>query len=332
MISSAVSLTPMTPMTPMTITSLDDLIRSAATADQSPKLAIARSGDAFVLEAAMQAYAAGVVEPVFIGDMDATRRIAENLGADISDLRGVDLPDDEAAVREAVRMFREGEAALIMKGAVSTSTLLKAVLDKTGGVPPQGILSHVTVFENPHSGKLMLLSDAAVNIRPNLQRKVEILRNALTVARALGIAAPRAAMLAATEKVNYPAMPSTLDADLIARMGREGALGDAHVAGPMALDLALSAKAAASKRFQNEVAGQADILITPDIESGNVLYKCLNTLLGLDVAGVVVGSSVPIVVPSRGDSPRSKLLSMALAVYLVRAVSHDSEHHHPVDL
>jgi phosphate butyryltransferase len=139
------------------------------------------------------------------------------------------LPDDEAAVREAVRMFRDREAALIMKGGVSTSTLLKAVLDKTHGVPPQGILSHVTVFENPHTGKLMLLSDAAVNIRPNLQRKVEIVRNALTVARCLGIATwPRVAMLAATEKVNYPAMPATLDADLIARMA-----GKAHSATPM---------------------------------------------------------------------------------------------------
>ena len=307
----------------MPITSLDDLVHAAASNRQRPKLAIARSGDAFVLEAVMQAYAAGIVEPVLIGDMDATRRIAENLGMDLSGLRQTHLLDDEATVHEAVRMFREGEAALIMKGAVATSTLLKAVLDKVHGVPPQGILSHVTVFLNPHCGRLMLLSDAAVNIRPNLQRKVEILRNALTVARTLGIATPRAALLAATEKVNYPAMPSTLDANLIARMGGEGIFGDAHIAGPMALDLALSAKAAASKRFQNEVAGRADILITPDIESGNVLYKCLNTLLGLDVAGVVVGSSVPIVVPSRGDTPQSKLLSMALAVHLAASSAGD---------
>ncbi|WP_045221729.1 bifunctional enoyl-CoA hydratase/phosphate acetyltransferase [Desulfonatronum thioautotrophicum] len=300
----------------MTITSLDDLIRSAVASPSSPKLAIARSGDIFVLEAAMQAYSAGLLEPVLIGDQNITRRIAHDLSLDISSLRCIHLPDDEAAVREAVRMYREGEAALIMKGAVSTSTLLKAVLDKTSGVPPQGILSHVTVFENPASGKLMLLSDAAVNIRPNLQRKVEILRNALNVARALGMTVPRAAMLAATEKVNYPAMPATLDADLIARMGQEGAFGDALVGGPMALDLALSAQAATSKGFQSPVAGNADILITPDIESGNVLFKSLNTLLSLDVAGVVVGSSVPIVVPSRGDSAHSKLLSMALAVHL----------------
>jgi phosphate butyryltransferase len=299
------------------VSSLDGLVR-AAVPDQPPRLAIARSGDAFALEAALNAYAAGLVEPVLIGDLAATRRIARELAMNISALRQVQMPDDVSAVREAVRMYRDREADLIMKGGVSTSTLLKAVLDKDHGVPPQGILSHVTVFENPGTGKLMLLSDAAVNIRPNLQRKVEIVRNALSVARRLGMTQPRVAMLAATEKVNYPAMPATLDADLIARMGAEGTFGDTRVAGPMALDIALSSRAAAGKNVDNPVAGRADILITPDIESGNVLYKSLNTLLGLDIAGVVVGSPVPVVVPSRGDSTRSKYLSIALAVFLGR--------------
>ncbi|GAB6060875.1 phosphate acyltransferase [Desulfonatronum parangueonense] len=305
----------------MPIVSLDELVRRSIPDDNPPRLAIARSGDAYALEAALNAYAAGLIEPVLIGDMEATSRIARDLRTDMAGLRQVHLADDVAAVREAVRMFREHEADLIMKGGVGTSTLLKAVLDKTQGVPPQGIISHVTVFKNPHAEKLLLLSDAAVNIRPNLQRKVEIVRNALDVARKLGIARPRVALLAATEKVNFPAMPATLDADLIARMGAEGAFGDARVAGPMALDIALSDRSAASKDFVDEVAGHADILITPDIESGNVLYKCLNTLLGLDVAGVVVGSSVPIVVPSRADSPRSKFLSIALAVFLARGRS-----------
>lgn len=307
----------------MTIPNLDSLIRSAGSTPRKPRLAIARSGDAFVLEAAIQARAAGLVEPVLIGDLETTGRIAENMHLDLSALRLVHVPEDNAAVTQAVRMFREGEADLIMKGSVATSTLLKAILNKAHGVPPKGILSHVTVFENPLSGGLMLLSDAAVNILPNLQRKVEIVRNALAVARALGLNAPRVAMLAATEKVNYPAMPATLDADLVARMAQEGAFGEARVAGPMALDLALSPAAAASKRFTSEVAGQADVLISPDIESGNVLYKCLTTLLGLDVAGVVVGSSVPVVVPSRGDSARSKLLSIALAVHLQDALQLD---------
>jgi phosphate butyryltransferase len=300
----------------MRFANLDDLVYSIPSRTQPPRVAIARSADAFVLEAALHAYTHGLAEPILIGDMDATRLVAETLQADIAALPKVHLPNDESAVREAVRLYRNGEAALIMKGRVPTSTLLKAVLDKTHGVPPHGILSHVAVFENPLTHRLMLLSDAAVNIRPNLQRKVEIVRNALFVATSLGMLRPRVAMLAATEKVNFPAMPATLDADLISRMAVEGVFNDAFIAGPMPLDIALSPTAAANKDVGGDVAGQADILVTPDIESGNILYKCVNTLLGLDVAGVVVGSTVPIVVPSRSDTARSKFLSLALAVYL----------------
>jgi len=302
----------------MAIDSLRGLLLAALPDDALPRVAIARSADAFVLAAAMQAYAAGLAEPVFIGDADATRAVAEGLGVDISPLRMVHIPDDEGAVREAVRLYREGEVALIMKGLVSTATLLKAILDKEHGVPPAGVLSHVSVFEDPHSPRLMLLTDPGVNIRPNLQRKAEIVRNALAVARALGIERPRVALLAATEKVNFPAMPATLDADLLSKMGAQGEFGDARLAGPMALDIALSPTAAACKHVENEVAGCADILVTPDIESGNILYKCLNTLMGREMAGVVVGSRVPVVVPSRGDSPQSKYYSIALAAFLAR--------------
>ncbi len=302
----------------MAIDSLRGLVRAALPDGDMPRVAIARSADSFVLAAAMQAWDAGLAEPVLIGDMDATREVAERLGVDIGPLRGLHMPDDESAVCEAVRLYREGEVALIMKGLVSTATLLKAVLNKERGVPPEGILSHVSVFEEPGSQRLMLLTDPGVNIRPNFERKVEIVRNALGVARALGIERPRVAVLAATEKVNFPAMPATLDADLLAKMGAQGEFGDARVAGPMQLDIAWSPTAAACKRVQNEVAGCADVLVTPDIESGNILYKSLNTLMGRDMAGVVVGSRVPIVVPSRGDSPQSKFYSIALASYLSR--------------
>lgn len=306
---------------PMRIGSMDALIAAAQakTIGAPARVAIARCADVFVLEAALHAHREKLAEPVLIGDMARTIEAAAALGADISALQCIDIADDEAAVREAVSLFRQGRVSLIMKGGVSTSTLLKAVLDKTSGLPPQGILSHVAVFEEPRARRLMLCTDPAVNIRPNMQRKVEIVRNALAVARALGLQTPRVAMLAATEKVNYPAMPATLDADLIARMAAEGAFGEAHVAGPMALDVALSPEAAACKGVSGPVAGRADILIAPDIESGNMLYKALNTLLGLDIAGVVVGCPVPVVVPSRGDSARSKLLSLALAVYLAQS-------------
>jgi len=164
----------------------------------------------------------------------------------------------------------------------------------------------------------MLLTDAGVNIRPNLQRKMDILKNAIGVARALGIQQPRAAILAATEKVNFPAMPATLDADLLSKMAADGVFGDALVAGPLALDLAVSKASALLKGVDNPVAGHADILLTPDIESGNILHKALSTLLNIPIASVVVGSSAPVVVPSRGDSQRSTLTSIALAVYLAQ--------------
>lgn len=282
-----------------------------------PKVAIARSAEGFVLRAGMEAYDRGVAEPILIGDMDETQRIADELGLDISPFRKIHVTEDQEAVFEAVRLFREGEAQLIMKGLVSTATLLKAVLNKKTGVPhPSRILSHVSVFESPIDGRLMLMTDPGVNITPSLQRKVDILKNGLDVARKLGIREPKAAILAATEKINYPAMPATLDGDILTKMSRQGEFGDARVLGPLSLDLAVSKEAAATKRFDDPVAGNADILVTPNIEAGNILYKSLSTLSGCIMAAVVVGSRVPVVVPSRGDSDASKFHSIALASVL----------------
>ena len=302
------------------ITGLDGLVRAAlAEGGAMPRVAIARSAEGHVLRAGVDAYERGIAEPVLIGDLEGTARVAAERGLDISRFRAIDMPDDQAAVAEAVRLFREGEAEFIMKGLVSTATLLKAVLNKVTGVPhPSRILSHVSVFESPVDGRLMIMTDPGVNIEPTLQRKADILRNALDVARALGMARPRVAVLAATEKVNYPAMPSTLDADILTKMGGRGEFGDAVVQGPLSLDLAVSSRAAESKRCTGPVAGCADILLTPNIEAGNVLYKSLSTLCGCTMAAVVVGSRVPVVVPSRGDSDASKFHSLALARLLAR--------------
>jgi len=308
---------------------LDDLIQAARTQGPKPRLAIAPCAERFVLRAALLAAEKGLVEPVFIGDRERACTAAESLCTNFSDFEFVDCPDDQEAVSLAVEYFRTGRAQLVMKGLVPTATLLKAVLNKEAGlVAPGGILSLVSAFDAPlppprpgENGpmpvpRLMLLTDAGVNIRPNLQRKVDIIKNALTVARALGIVRPRVAVLAATEKVNFPAMPATLDADLLSKMAADGAFGDALVAGPLALDLAVSPRAAALKGVTNPVAGHADILVAPDIESGNILYKALNSFLDTPIASVVVGSRVPVVVPSRGDSERSKFASIALAVHL----------------
>ena len=288
------------------ITNLEGVVEAALAHNAGgvmPKVAIARSAEGFVLRAGIEAYERGVAEPILIGDMDETRRIADERGLDISPFRHIDMADDEQAVAKAVRLFREGEAQLIMKGLVSTAILLKAVLNKETGVPhPSRILSHVSVFESPIDERLMIMTDPGVNIMPSLQRKVDILKNALDVARKLGMEKPKAAILAATEKVNYPAMPATLDGDILTKMAGQGEFGDALVLGPLSLDLAVSREAAACKNFESPVAGCADILLTPNIEAGNILYKSLSTLSGCVMAAVVVGSQVPVVVPSRGDS------------------------------
>lgn len=304
---------------PLRIESVSQLPRACRNLSHKARVAIAPCAESFVLRAAVQAAAEGVAEPVLVGDPDATRRVAEADGLDISAFRMIDQPDPEQAVRTAVELYRRGEAGLIMKGLIATATLLKAVLDKEHGVPPEGVLSHVTVFDNPLDGRATFLSDAGVNIKPNLLRKVDILKNALSVARALGVERPRAALLAATEKVNYPAMPSTLDADVISKMAAAGEFGEADVQGPLSLDLALSPVSARCKGMEGPVAGRADVLITPDIEAGNVLYKTLNTLCGATLASVVVGSKVPVVVPSRADTELSKFHSIALAAYLAEA-------------
>lgn len=303
------------------ITSLDDLVHAAsATGDGPlPKVAIARSAEGHVLRAGVEAFERGLVEPVLIGDRDETVHVADEHSLDISRFRMIHKTDDQAAVNEAVRLFREGEARFIMKGLVSTAVLLKGVLNKETGVPhPSRILSHVTVFESPVDRRVMILTDAGVNIQPTLQRKADILRNALDVARALGMARPKVAVLAATEKINYPAMPATLDGDILTKMAGKGEFGDAEVLGPLSLDLAMSREVAACKQFDNPVAGNADILLTPNIEAGNVLYKSLSTLCGCTMASVVVGSQVPVVVPSRGDSDASKFHSIALASLLAQ--------------
>jgi len=312
------------------VNSLDDITRAVQAHGGAMRLAIAPCAERFVLRAALDAVSLGLAEPVFIGHRERAYATAESFCPNFADYEFIDCPDDVEAVHKAVELYRNGRAQLIMKGLISTSTLLKAVLAKNAGlVTPGGIMSLVSVFDAPRHAdddapvqrqtpRLMLLTDAGVNIRPNLQRKMDILKNALTVARMLGIKQPRAAILAATEKVNFPAMPATLDADLLSKMAADGAFGDCLVAGPLALDLAVSPVSARLKGVDNPVAGHADILLTPDIESGNILHKAISTLLGAPIASVVVGSRAPVVVPSRGDSEHSKLASIALAVFLAQ--------------
>ncbi|NDV23727.1 phosphate acyltransferase [Desulfovibrio sp. JC022] len=300
----------------MTITSLGEIITAVRNHKRPARVAIAPCAEEFVIRSALTAHEERIAEPIFIGNREKSLAVAQEHGLNIDGFEFHEENDDAEAVAIAVTLFKEGKADLIMKGLVSTSVVLKAILNKQTGVPTKGIISHVSVFEASSQKRLILLTDAGVNIKPNLQRKADILRNAIDVARKLGMEKPKAAILAATEKVNYPAMPATLDADILAKMAAEDAFGEAQVAGPLALDLAISTTAAACKGIDNPVAGCADILLTPEIESGNILYKALTTIAGKTMASVVVGSDVPIVVSSRGDSDSSKFHSIALACYL----------------
>ena len=302
----------------MNIRRVEDLLGAAQAAGHRWRLSVAAPHDASVFGAVAQACDLGFAEAVLFGQRDAMARAARDSGADLRDAHYtiVETADDTATAREAARCAHEGRADVLVKGLTPTGMLLRAVLSHEVGLRSSRLLSHIGVFNEPTSGRLMLLTDAGVNIAPNVHRKVQIVRNAVAVARAMGIAHPRVAMLAATETLNYPAMPATLDAVLVSRIASSGAVPDASVEGPFALDNAVSPASADKKRIAGDVAGRADILCAPEIETANVLYKALQIYCSVTFASVVVGASRPIAVPSRVDSLQSKLMSLALACLL----------------
>ncbi|MEZ0575121.1 bifunctional enoyl-CoA hydratase/phosphate acetyltransferase [Halodesulfovibrio aestuarii] len=298
----------------MPINSLQSLAEYIIEGHVCAKLAVASCAEGFVLRACVEANAKGIAEPILVGDLELAEKLAAERDLDLSPFEKYHVPDPTEAVAKCIELVKNGHASAIMKGKVNTDILLRGILNKETGMPPKGVLSHVGLFNAPNADRLMIVTDAGINIAPNMQRKVDIVKNALRVAKVLKIEQPKVAMLAATEKVIYPAMPATLDAQMVAKMAEQGEFGNALVAGPFALDLAVSMRAVECKGVDNPVAGKADILVAPDIESGNILYKSLTALMNLDMAGMVVGSEVPIVLPSRGDTDRTKFYSIALAI------------------
>jgi phosphate butyryltransferase len=269
------------------------------------------------LAAVTRARDLGLAEATFFGDPRLAGEAARRIGADIEGgCRFVPTRGEADTVAQSAACVHEGRADVLVKGLVPTSGLIRAVLHHELGLRSHRLLSHVGVFNDPVSGRLLLITDAGINIAPNVDRKVRIVRNAVAVARVLGIAEPRVAMLAAVDALNYPAMQATLDAALVARIAASGAIPGAIVEGPFALDNAVSPAAAQRKNRGGRVAGRADILCGPEIETANVLYKALQIFCGATFASVVVGASRPIAVPSRADSADTKLMSIALACLL----------------
>jgi len=279
------------------------------------RVAIAVAQDGEVLEAAKSCQENGIADAVLVGDTVEISRTALERKIDIKGFEVIHEPDTEEAVKRAVLLVHTGKADMLMKGAVQSPTILKAVLDKNIGLRNGGTLSHVAVFESPGYDRLMLMTDAGMNIMPTFEQKVDMVNNAVKVARALEIETPKVAVIAGLELVN-PDMPSTVDAALLSKMGERGQIKDCIIDGPLALDLALSKESARAKGVTSPVAGHADILVLANIDAANVLYKALVFLGGAKITGLVVGAKAPVILTSRADSHESKLVSVAIGVLM----------------
>ena len=261
---------------------------------------------------------AGLITPILVGPEQKIRAVAQAHDIDISGFRIEPAPHSHAAAFRAVELVRRGQARLLMKGALHTDELLHEVMQKDTGLRTGRRLSHVYVMDVPAYPRPLLVTDAAINIAPALEDKLSIVQNAIDLAHVLGIAEPRVAILAAVETVN-PAMPATLDAAALCKMAERGQITGGILDGPLAMDNAISAAAAAQKHIVSPVAGRADILVVPNLEAGNILAKQMIFLANADAAGIVLGASVPIILTSRADDARARLASCALAVMVAAA-------------
>lgn len=276
-------------------------------------LVVAAAEDSEVLGAVSEAVKLGIVDAILVGDEKKISDIANSEGYDITGCKVVNEPNKITAARKSVEMVSKGEANLVMKGLLGTADILRAVLDKEIGLRTGRVLSHVAVLEIPSYDRLFLLTDGAMNIAPDLSQKAQIIQNAVNVAHSIGIEIPKVAPLAAVELVN-PDMQPTLDAANLSKMADRGQIKGCIIDGPLALDNAVSLEAAEHKGIVSPVAGSADILMVPNIEAGNVLYKSIVYFAKAQTAGIIAGAKAPVVLTSRSDTHEAKLNSIALGV------------------
>lgn len=292
--------------------SFDELLELAV--KKGPKkLAVAVAEDKEVLGAVGKAKKLGIADAILVGNSKKIEKVAEEIGLDLSLFEVIDESDGEKACRTAVSLVSSGKADIVMKGIIDTAVIMKQVLDKEIGLRSGKIISHVAVFSAPTYEKIFIVTDAAMNISPDLNQKKEILENAVTFAHSLDIEDPKVAVICAREKVS-PKMEATIHAKELEEMNRNGKITGCTVAGPLALDNAISKEAAIHKGIESPVAGEADILLVPAIEAGNVLYKSLTFFAEAKNAGLIIGTKAPIVLTSRSDSEEAKLYSIALGV------------------
>ncbi|MBO4475382.1 MAG: phosphate butyryltransferase [Bacteroidales bacterium] len=300
------------------ITSFDDLFATLKAKGIRKRMVAAWAVDSHTIEAASLASDLGIVEVTLTGDEDLIAKVCTDCGIDRSKFHVVDIKDELKAVAHAVRMVHDGEGDVLMKGLCSTDKFLRAILNKeTGLLPPKGLLSHVGVLESPHYHKLIFMGDMAVIPQPDFRQKVKISGYINSVARAFGIDRPKIAFIAASEQM-LDSMPACMEAAMLAKMCDRGQIPGCTGDGPLALDVAIDAESAQIKKLTSPVAGDADCLMFPNIESANVFWKTNTKLVkGVRQAGMLVGTKVPCVLASRADSVDVKLNSIAEAVAFV---------------
>ncbi|MDZ7370130.1 MAG: bifunctional enoyl-CoA hydratase/phosphate acetyltransferase [candidate division KSB1 bacterium] len=297
------------------ITTFAELIENVKSKPKKT-IAVAMAESEEVLKAVAHAYQEGIAEAVLVGNKRKIVEIAQEYEIDISHFDIVNTTSESQSVVRAIQLIREHLADVLMKGVCSTSTLLKGVLDREVGIRSGKLLSHISLFEIPAYGHFLMMSDGGMNIAPDLEAKIAITENAVQTMRKLGVRKPKVAIIGAVERVNYPAMPCTLDAAALSKMAERGQIANCIIDGPLALDNAVSKRACEIKGIKSPLEGDADILIMPNIEAGNVFHKALTYFVDCKSAGIVVGANVPIVVTSRADDDENKFNSIALAMWI----------------
>ena len=288
-----------------------DIIKNA----EPKRVAVAQAADAHVLQAVCGAYKEGYAVPILIGDPERIRSCAKENGLDISAFRIVEADDGQEAVK-AVELVHAQEADVVMKGLMQSATFLRAILKRETGIrTPGAVVSAIAVVELRMLRRLAFITDLAITPEPDLETKRKIMENAVNVAHKFGMEKPNVAVLCAAENVNEK-MAASRDAAALQRMCEEGEIEGCCVAGPISFDLAMSEEACEEKGYHHEVGGKADILLAPDINAGNIMYKTMMLFADMDTGGIIAGTNAPVVFTSRADSPRTKQNTLAMAVYL----------------
>ena len=288
---------------------------------QPPTVAVAMANDPEVIRSIARATSTGMARFILIGPHNKILAVAETHQASLGDAEFIDETDDVQACTRAATLVHEGRAQVVMKGRVHTAIFTRAILNKELNLVPEGnLVSHVALFDIKTYHKLLMMTDGGINIEPDVQRKAGIIKNAIAIAHRLGVERPKVALLSAIEKVN-PKIRSTTDAQELVRLAEQGFFGHTIVDGPFGLDIAVSAEAGRIKGVTSEVAGDADILLVPNIESGNILYKTLTQFTKTKATGIIAGARSPVVITSRSDTEEVKLRAIGLAVRSIPATA-----------